>query len=88
MAKIDIKAAYRLIPVHPADRWLLGMQFEGAIFMDMVLPFGLRSAPKIFNAVANALEWPVETMEWVICCITLMTLWCSVHPTRRSVQTT
>eukprot|EP00731_Ephydatia_muelleri_P010115 Em0005g701a len=57
MAKIDIKAAYRLIPVHPADRWLLGMQFEGAIFMDTVLPFGLRYAPKIFNAVANALEW-------------------------------
>eukprot|EP00731_Ephydatia_muelleri_P006889 Em0003g1137a len=57
MAKIDIKAAYRLIPVHPADRWLLGMQFEGAIFMDTVLPFGSRYAPKIFNAVANALEW-------------------------------
>ncbi|KAL5494055.1 hypothetical protein EMCRGX_G015325 [Ephydatia muelleri] len=57
MAKIDIKAAYQLIPVHPADRWLLGMQFEGAIFMDTVLPFGLRYAPKIFNAVANALEW-------------------------------
>ena len=53
MAKIDIKAAYRLIPVHPADRWLLGMQFEGAIFMDTVLPFGLRSAPKIFNAVGS-----------------------------------
>ena len=25
--------------------------------MDTVLPFGLRYAPKIFNAVANALEW-------------------------------
>ena len=57
MAKIDIKAAYRLVPVHPEDRWLLGMQFEGADFMDTVLPFGMRSAPKIFNAVADALEW-------------------------------
>ena len=37
MAKIDIKAAYRLVPVHPEDRWLLGMQFEGADFMDTVL---------------------------------------------------
>ena len=25
--------------------------------MDTVLPFGLRSAPKVFNAVADALEW-------------------------------
>ena len=25
--------------------------------MDTVLPFGMRSAPKIFNAVADALEW-------------------------------
>jgi len=25
--------------------------------MDAKLPFGLRSAPKIFNAVADALEW-------------------------------
>ena len=27
------------------------------IFIDKVLPFGLRSAPKIFNALADALEW-------------------------------
>ena len=25
--------------------------------MDTVLPFGLRSAPKIFSAIADALEW-------------------------------
>ena len=28
--------------------------------MDGMLPFGLRSAPKIFNAVADALEWCVS----------------------------
>ena len=27
--------------------------------MDGMLPFGLRSAPKIFNAVADAAEWCV-----------------------------
>ena len=25
MAKFDLKAAYRNVPVHPDDRWLLGM---------------------------------------------------------------
>ena len=28
--------------------------------MDSVLPFGLRSAPKIFTALADALEWVVQ----------------------------
>ncbi len=29
-----------------------------------MLPFGLRSAPKIFNALANALEW-IVFQAWV-----------------------
>ena len=57
MAKLDIKSAYRLVPVHPHDRYLLGVEWEGAYFADGALPFGLRSAPKIFMAVADALQW-------------------------------
>ena len=57
LAKIDIKSAYRLIPVHHSDRAMLGMQWNGNLYVDCMLPFGLRSAPKIFNAVADALEW-------------------------------
>ncbi len=45
MAKIDIKSAYRIVPIHPDDRWLLGMTWEGRVFVDATLPFGLRSAP-------------------------------------------
>ena len=57
LAKIDIKSAYRLIPVHPNDRQYLGMLWEDNLYIDAMLPFGLRSAPKIFTAVADALEW-------------------------------
>lgn len=57
LAKVDIKRAYRNIPVHPEDRWMLGMLWDGGLFLDTVLPFGLRSAPKIFTAVADAVEW-------------------------------
>ena len=57
MAKMDIRSAYRMVPVHPQDRFLLGMQWEGQVYVDTALPFGLRSAPKIFNALADGLEW-------------------------------
>ena len=57
LAKVDIESAYRLIPVHPHDHPLLAMQWENRTYVDPMLPFGLRSAPKIFNAVADALAW-------------------------------
>ena len=34
LAKMDIDSAYRNIPVHLADRPLLGMQWKGSIFFD------------------------------------------------------
>ena len=61
IAKTDVKHAYRQIPIHPDDRWLLGMRWNGQLFLDATLPFGLRSAPIIFTAVADALEWVVRT---------------------------
>ena len=56
-AKVDIEHTYRNIPVHPDDRHLLGMVWQDQLYIDTALPFGLRSAPKIFTAVADALEW-------------------------------
>ena len=56
LAKLDVKAAYRLIPVHPDNRRLLGFEWQGSHYVDGMLPFGLRSAPIIFTAVADAME--------------------------------
>ena len=36
------------------------MKWNGLVYIDGMLPFGLRSAPKIFNALADALEWCVS----------------------------
>ena len=33
------------------------MQWKGRVYVDCMLLFGLRSAPKIINALADALEW-------------------------------
>ena len=57
LAKLDLESAYRMIPVHPDDRLLLGMEWKGQLFIDTALLFGLRSAPKVFTAVADALMW-------------------------------
>ena len=57
MAKTDIQSAFRLFPVHPEDWELLGMKWEGKYYYDKVLPFGLRSAPSIFNQLSDAIKW-------------------------------
>ena len=57
LTKIDDCNAYCVLPVHLDNRWLLGMCWEDALYVDSTLPFGLRSAPKIFTGVADAVEW-------------------------------
>ena len=61
MSKLDIKSAFRNVPVHPSDWELLGMKWEGLYFFDMVLPFGLRSAPFLFDEFSSAVEWIIQT---------------------------
>lgn len=48
------------VPVHPDDRWLLGIVWEDQLFVGTALPFGLRSAPIIFSAVADGLEFMIR----------------------------
>ena len=40
LVKFNLESAYRLIPVRPQDRLLLGMRWDGATNMDGALPFG------------------------------------------------
>ena len=57
MAKFDVETAYRNIAIHPDDRFLLGLKWRGKFYVDLALPFGLCSAPFIFNSVADMVEW-------------------------------
>ena len=57
MAKTDLKSAFRLIPIHPSDWNLMGIYWQSQYYVDLYLPFGLRSAPYIFNQLSDALEW-------------------------------
>ena len=60
MAKIDLRDAYRIVPVHPLDRPLLCTRWREVTYADAALPFGLRSAPKIFSALADGLLWIMQ----------------------------
>ena len=57
MAKFDVETAYRNIAVHPGDRYLLGLKWRDHYYVDLALPFDLRSAPFIFSSVADMVEW-------------------------------
>ena len=62
LLKLDIKDAYRIVPVHPADYHLLGIRWDQATYIDRSLPFGLRSAPKIFTAIADFVAWVLSCL--------------------------
>ena len=65
LAMFDVQGAFRTVPVQPDDRWLLGMQWQGKTYVDKVLPFSLRSAPKLYNAVADGLLWILASQDSV-----------------------
>lgn len=65
MAKMDIESAYQIVPVHLDDRSLLGVQWNGQIFFNTRLPFGLRSVPKIFSTLADVLQWVIALHSWL-----------------------
>ena len=46
-----------MVSVHAENQHLLGVRWDGTVYIVRVLPFGLRSAPKLFSAVADALQW-------------------------------
>ena len=57
LCKIDIKHAYRILPVRREDWPLLVYQWEGHYYVDLVLPFGGRSSSSIFTTFADLLCW-------------------------------
>ena len=57
MAKTDVKSAFRIIPIHPADYSLLGLKWDNMYYFDRCLAMGLSSSCAIFEAFSTALEW-------------------------------
>ena len=68
LVKMDLKDAYHIIPVHPQDHHLLGIQWDNQVFVDHCLSFGLRSAPKVFTAFADLVAWAIhcQGVRWLL----------------------
>jgi hypothetical protein len=60
MAKLDLKDAFRHIPIRPADWHHMGFCWADKFYYSIVLAFGLRSAPYIFNLFSEALHWIIQ----------------------------
>jgi len=61
LAKTDVRSAFRIIPVHPSDYPLLGLQWKGQWYYDRCLPMGCSSSCKIFESLSTAMEWIART---------------------------
>ena len=54
MVMLDIKQAYRNIPVHPTNHPLLGMAWDGKVYADKTLPHLGTSPPQSYSQ-----QWPM-----------------------------
>ena len=69
MAKVDLKSAFRMAPVRKEDWQFLGIKWRDTFYVDTCLPFGMRSAPFLFNQFADALQWILRDnydLHWLI----------------------
>jgi len=60
LAKLDLRDAYRHIPVFGTDWNLLGFHWMGKFYYPVVLMFGGKLAPYIFNLFSEALHWIIQ----------------------------
>jgi Reverse transcriptase (RNA-dependent DNA polymerase) len=67
LMKRDLKAAFRMIPVCTEDQWLLTFEWNGVYYQELFLPFGLCTAPFIFNLFGEAFEWILQhKYSWLL----------------------
>ncbi|KAF5355210.1 hypothetical protein D9757_014770 [Collybiopsis confluens] len=60
LAKFDLKDTFRHIPLRAADWHLFGISWGCKFYYSLVLTFGLKNAPYIFNLFAEALHWIIQ----------------------------
>lgn len=62
LGKLDVKGAFRILPISPRDFELLGFRLDGCYFVDKCLPMGLSRSCQLFEAFSTFLEWQLRKM--------------------------
>lgn len=60
LAKTDIEAVFRLLPVHPDSFPLLGICRQGDYYVDCCLSMGCSISCSLFESFSKFLEWVVK----------------------------
>lgn len=60
LGKMDIKSAFRLLPISPNDFELLGVKVDGKYYFDKCLPMGCSISCSLFEKFSTFLEWVVK----------------------------
>lgn len=60
LVKMDVKAAYRNLTIHPSDWSLFGIMIEQLLFIDTCMPFGSCSSGNIWERYAQAIQWMLQ----------------------------
>ena len=60
LGKVDIKNAFRLLPIHPGDFELLGFKFRNEYYIDKFLPMRCSISCAIFEKFATFIQWVVK----------------------------
>lgn len=60
LGKVDIKNAFRLLPIHPGDFDLQGFKFKNQFYFDKCLPMGCSISCAIFEKFSTFLQWVVK----------------------------
>lgn len=60
LARMDIKSAYRLLPLNPDDFCLFGFKFKSKFYFDKNLAMGLSASCALWEKFATFIEWVVR----------------------------
>lgn len=60
VATIDIKSAFRLMPIAPEDYKYVGFVHNTHFYTDLVTPFGARSSCQNFERFSTFIQWKVQ----------------------------
>ena len=84
MGKIDLKNAFRQVPIRREDWHLLGIQWQGSWYVDKCLPFGLRSSQHYLTNWRPLLSGSCTTITKSL---TLSITWMIFSPLANQTQT-